>query len=74
MFFLKKIYLFSLPGVAQWIERRPANQSITGSIPSQGTCLGCRPGPQQGSHERQPHIDVSPPLSSSLPLCLKIDK
>ena len=49
----------SLAGVAQWIERRPANPRFTGGIPSQGTCLGCRPGPQQGASEKQPHIDVS---------------
>ena len=35
-----------LAGVAQWIERGPVNQKVTGSIPTQGTCLGCRPGPQ----------------------------
>lgn len=40
---LKKI--LALPGVAQWIECCPANQSVTGSIPNQGTSLGCRPGP-----------------------------
>ena len=38
----------ALAGVAQRIERWPANQRVTGSIPSQGTCLGCRPGPQGG--------------------------
>ena len=52
----------ALAGVAQWIERQPVNQRVTGSIPSQGTCLGCRPGPQWGARERQPHIDVSLPL------------
>ena len=36
----------ALAGVAQWIECQPMNQRVTGSIPSQGTCLGCRPGPQ----------------------------
>ena len=36
----------SLAGVAQWVERWTANQSIAGLIPNQGTCLGCRPGPQ----------------------------
>ena len=36
----------TLAGVAQWIEHWPANQRVTGLIPSQGTCLGCRPGPQ----------------------------
>ena len=35
----------ALVGVAQWIECRPANQRVAGSIPSQGTCLGCEPGP-----------------------------
>ena len=49
----------SLAGVAQWIECLPADQRVTGSIPSQGTCLGCRLGPQKGVHKRQPHIDIS---------------
>ena len=35
----------TLAGVAQWIEHEPENQRVTGSIPSQGMCLGCRPGP-----------------------------
>ena len=30
----------ALAGVAQWAERRPANQRVTDLIPSQGTCLG----------------------------------
>ena len=30
--------------------------------PSQGTCLGCGPGPQQEAHERHTHIDISLPL------------
>ena len=52
-----------LAAVAQWIEHGPVKQRVTASIPSQGTCLGCRPGPQWGACERQPHIDVSFPLS-----------
>ena len=36
----------SLAGVAQWTECRPANQKVTGLIPSQGTCLGCGPDPE----------------------------
>ena len=54
----------ALVGVAQWIEPWPVNQRVTGWIPSQGTCLGCRPGPQwQGVvHARQPHIDLSLPF------------
>ena len=39
---------FALAGVAQWIEGWPANQRVAGSIPSQGTCLGCGPSPQLG--------------------------
>ena len=31
-----------LAGGAQWTERWPVNQRVTGSIPSQGMCLGCR--------------------------------
>ena len=36
----------ALARVAQWIECQPANQSVASSISSQGTCLGCGPGPQ----------------------------
>ena len=37
----------ALAGVAQWIECQSVNQrGVAGSIPSQGTCLGCGPGPQ----------------------------
>ena len=57
----------ALPGVAQWIECWPTNQSVDGLIPSQGTYLGCRPGPVcvwggGVACERQPHIDVPLPL------------
>ena len=65
----------ALAGVAQWIECWPANQRVTGSILSQETCLGCRPGPQCGVCERQPHVDVS--LTFFLlpfPSVLKINK
>ena len=54
----------ALAGVAQWTEHRPANQRVTSSIPGQGTCLGCRPGPQLGVHVRQPHTDVPLPSPS----------
>ena len=57
-----KIIFQALVGISQWTECGPVNQSIASLIPSQGTCLGCRPGPQLGVHERQPHIDVSFPL------------
>ena len=44
----------ALAGAAQWIECQPANQRVLGLIPSQGTCLGCRPGPR-GGHMRGNH-------------------
>ena len=68
---IQDISILALAGVAQWIEHWPANQGVTGSIPSQGRCLGCGPGPQQAVLERQPHIYVSlclfhpPPLSKN---------
>ena len=52
----------ALAGVTQWIECQLVKQEVIGSILSQGTCLGCRPGPQQGVCKRQPHIEVSLPL------------
>ena len=52
----------TLASMVQWIEHQIANQRGASSIPSQGTSLGCGPGPQQGVFERQPHIDVSLPL------------
>ena len=39
----------ALAGVVQWIERWPEKQRVISSIPSQGTCLGFRPGPQLGA-------------------------
>ena len=36
----------ALASVTQWIERGPVNHRVASLIPSQGTCRGCRPGPQ----------------------------
>ena len=47
----------ALAGVAQW-STSLQTRKVTGSIPSQGTCLDCGPGPQNGACERQ-LIDVS---------------
>ena len=52
----------------------PADQRVSSSIPSQGTCLGCKPGSQCGAWERQPHIDVSLPLFLLPFPSLKINK
>ena len=43
---IKKKKNLVLAGVAQWTEHWPVNQRVAGLIPSQGTCLGCGPGPQ----------------------------
>ena len=66
----------ALAVVAQWVERQHANQKVSSSIPSQGTCLGCQPGPQLGMCKWQP-IDITlihQCLSPSLPLPLKTNK
>ena len=44
-------------GSVDWVLA--CEPKATGSIPGQGTCLGCGPGPRLGACERQPHIDVS---------------
>ena len=64
----------ALAGVAQWTEGQPVKQSVSGSIPSQGTCLGYQPGPQEGSRDRQSHTDVSFPLSRPSPLKITLKK
>ena len=47
MIFIKIIVLV-LSGLAQWIECWPEKQRVASSIPSQGTCQGCRQGPHLG--------------------------
>ena len=61
---IKNIYL-ALAGVAQRTECRHANQRVAGSIPSQGTCLGCQV-PSRG-HARDNHTVTFLSLSPSLP-------
>ena len=62
----------ALASVAPWIERWPVNQRVTGSIPGQGTHLGCEPGPQLGLCECERElIDV---LSFSLSFPSPISK
>ena len=65
-----KIDKWVLADVLQWIECWPVKQRVTSLIPSQGTCLGCKPDPQWRTCENQPHIDVSvllflPPFPST---------
>ena len=71
-----KTLILGLDGVAQWIECQSVNQKITGSVPSQGTCLGCGSGTRMRTREGQPinvslkHqyfiLSLSPTLSFSL--------
>ena len=49
----------ALPGVAQQIEHWPANQRVTDSIPSQGTCLPC---PSLTASHAPFQIEALPPL------------
>ena len=75
-----KIHTGALAGVAQWMECQPTNRKVAGLISSQGSCLGCGPAPQLGARERQliavslTHRYLSPSLSPSSPLSLKINK
>ena len=71
---LLQITALALAGVAQWTERLTAKQRVASSIPSQGTCLGCRPGPHCRVLERQMHIDVSFPLFLRPFSSIKINK
>ena len=72
---LKMMKISALAGVAQWTGYRPVNQRVAGSIPSEGTCLCCRPGLLWGVCERGcVHWCFSASLSSSLLLSLKINK
>ena len=38
----------ALAGVARWTECWPVSQRVSGSVPGQGTCLGCGLDPQWG--------------------------
>ena len=71
-----KTLLLGLDGVAQWIECQSVNQKITGSVPSQGTCLGCGSGTRMRTREGQPiNASLLHQCSSlSLPLSLEAMK
>ena len=62
-----------LAGVAQRIDCQLVNQRAAGSIPSQGTCLGYRPGTQWG-RVRGNHTLTFLSLSFSLPSLLSKNK
>ena len=63
---------WALAGVAPWIECQPVNWKVANSSPSQGTFLGCKPGPQLGVCKKQliislTHWCFSPSVPSFLP-------
>ena len=69
----------ALASVTQWIERQPANWKVTGSIPSQGTCLGSGPGPclgpvQEAADWSFSRTSIFLALSFSLPFPLSKNK
>ena len=58
-----KEIIIALAGMAQWIECRPENQKVAGSIPGQVTWLGFRPHPQLQMYKRQPISKCNKPGS-----------
>ena len=54
-------------GSGVWVEHQPANQTVAGLTPSQGIRAQAwgRTRSLVGAHERQPHTDVSFPLSKN---------
>ena len=58
-----------LAGVAQWIEPRPVNQRVAGSISGRGTCVVVGQVPSWG-HERGNQLMFLSPIDVSLPFFL----
>ena len=65
---INQTHSLALAGVAQWIVHWPANKKVAGSIPSQGTGLGCGPGQVSSrGYGRGNHTLMFLSLSFSLP-------
>ena len=65
----------ALAGVAQWIERQPVNQKLTGSIPSQRHMPGLRARCPAGVTRETIDGGIShTSMFPSLPLSLKVNK
>ena len=71
---VRNYFELALAGVAQWIEHGSANQRVTGSIPSHGTCQVVGHVPSRG-HLRGNHTLMFLSLSFFSPSPLsKINK
>ena len=70
------IKITALAGVTQWTECQPTNKRVAGWIPSQGTFLGCQPGPcwRYARGSQLMYLSHTPSLSPSLPIFLKTNK
>ena len=70
---LVKKYSLVLTGVAQLVGHHPSKRKVTGSIPCQGTCLGCGFGPRSGHIGEASDSDFFlTPLFLSLPFSLPL--
>ena len=74
--------LSTLTGVAQWVGCCPTNLNVTGSIPSQGTCLVFGLGPRLGACKRQlinvslppfPSLKINTVFEQALNICVHIN-
>ena len=69
--FIDEPWLVELSGLSASCKPKGRFNSQSGHMPG---LQAKSPVPSGGPHERQPHIDVSLPLSPTLPLCPKIHK
>ena len=60
--------------MAQLVEHCSTKQKVAGSIPGQGTCLGCGPGALVGVHVTGTQLMFFSHTDVSLPLFKKIIK
>ena len=58
----------AMAGVAQWTECQSENQKVTGLFPVRAHVWVVGQVLSRGASERQPHMDVSLPLSLPSPL------
>ena len=69
--FLKNGEAWPQPVWLSWLEHRPINWKVTGSVAGQGTCLGCGFGPWSACIQQATNQCFSPSLSPSFPHFLK---